>query len=90
MLLLQGKRALKQRPDTVRENITVFGVCSAAGTALDPLVIFQGKIMQSTWFEDEALPKTFYGKSESGKNTTINELHTLILSSSLKKESRIF
>ena len=89
MLLLQGKRALKQRPGTVRENITVFGECSAAGTALDPLVIFQGKNVQSTWFEDEALPKTFYRKSESGKNTAINVLHTLILSLSLKKESRI-
>ena len=29
--------------------------------------------MQSTWFRDEALPNTFYGKSENGKNTTTNE-----------------
>ena len=69
-LLLQGKSDLKQRPGAGRENITVLGVCSAAGIALDPLVISQGKNMQSTWFEDEALPNTFYGKSENGKNTT--------------------
>ena len=36
-------------------------------------MIFQGKNMQSTWFRDEALPNTFYGKSENGKNTTTNE-----------------
>ena len=36
--------------------------------------------MQSTWFGDEALPNTFYGKSENGKTTAINELNTLILS----------
>ena len=74
------KRALKQRPGAGRKNITVLGVCSAAGIALDPLVIFQGKNMQSTWFGDEALPNTFYGKSENGKDTTTNELNTLVLS----------
>ena len=45
--------------------------------------------MQSTWFKDEALPNTFYGKSENGKNTKIHELNTLILSLSFSKESRI-
>ena len=79
MLLLQGKRALKQRPGAGRENITVLGVCSAAGITLDPLVIFQAKNMQSTWFGDEALPNTFNGMSKNGKSTKINELNTLIL-----------
>ena len=74
--LLHGKRALKQRPGTGRENITVLGVSSAAGIALGPLVIFQGKNMQSTWVGDEALPNTFCGKSENGKDTTTNELNT--------------
>ena len=62
-----------------RENITVLGVCSAAGITLDPLVIFQGKNMQSTWFGDETLPNTFNGVSKNGKSTKINELSTSIL-----------
>ena len=79
-VVLQEKRSLKQRPGAGRQNITVLEVSSAAGTTLDPLVTFKGKDMQSTWFGDEALPNIFYGKSENGKNTAINELNTLILS----------
>jgi len=33
---------------------------------LDPLIIFKGKNMQANWFGDEALPNTYYGKSENG------------------------
>ena len=40
LVLLQGKQALKQTPGTGRANITILGVCSATGIALDPLVIF--------------------------------------------------
>ena len=57
---------MKQCPGAGRENITVLAVCNAAGIALDPLVIFKGKNMQSTWFGDNALPNTFYGKSDNG------------------------
>ena len=32
-----------------RENTTVLGVCNGAGRCLDPLIIFQGKNLQSTW-----------------------------------------
>ena len=49
-----------------QENITVLAVCSAAGIALDPLIIFKGKSMQSSWIGDQALPNTYYGKSENG------------------------
>ena len=49
-----------------RENITVLGICNAAGVALDPLIIFGGKNMQTTWYGDKALPNTFYAKSENG------------------------
>lgn len=45
---------------------TVLNVCSAAGTALDPFIIFTEKNMQGLWFGDEALLNTFYGKSENG------------------------
>ena len=50
----------------------MLAVCSAPGIALDPLIIFKGKHMQTTWHGYEALPNTFYGKSENGeawKNT---------------------
>ncbi|XP_057305999.1 uncharacterized protein LOC130644419 [Hydractinia symbiolongicarpus] len=63
---VKGQRALKLRYGAGRENITVLGVCNAAGVALDPLIIFTGKNMQSTWYGDKALPNTFYAKSENG------------------------
>ena len=53
-----------------RENTTVLGVCNAAGRVLDPLIIFQGKKLQSTWRGNNALPKTFYGVSDNGWMTT--------------------
>ena len=65
---LQGKRALKLRFGAGRENITVVGVCSAATVVFDPLKIFKGKNMQYSWYEDKALPSTYYGKSENCMN----------------------
>ena len=53
-----------------RENTTVLGVCNGAGRCLDPLIIFQGKNLQSTWRGNKALPKTFYSVSEKGWMTT--------------------
>ena len=49
-----------------RENITVLGVCNGAGRVLDPLIIFQGKNLQSTWRGNKAFPKAFYSISEKG------------------------
>ena len=37
---------------------------------LDPLVIFQSKNLQSTWRDNKALPKKFYGVSEKSWMTT--------------------
>lgn len=68
----KGKRALKQQPGAGRENITVLAVCNAAGVALDPLIIFKGKNILLNRFGNEALPNTYYGKSENGwMNTDI-------------------
>ena len=53
-----------------QENTTILGVCNGAGRVLDPLIIFQGKNLQSTWRGNKALPKTFYGVSEKGWMTT--------------------
>ena len=54
-------------PRAGKENITVLAVCSATGIALDPLIIFKGKHMQTTWYGDQALPNMFYGRSENGE-----------------------
>ena len=53
-----------------RENTTILGVCNGADRVLDPLIIFQGKNLRSTWQGNKALPKTFYGVSEKGWMTT--------------------
>ena len=53
-----------------RENTTILGVCNGADRVLDPLIIFQGKNLHSTWQGNKALPKTFYGVSEKGWMTT--------------------
>ena len=55
---------------TGRIRLTILAVCSADGIALDPLIIFKGKIIQSTWYGEKALPETHYGASESGWMTT--------------------
>ena len=49
-----------------RENTTVRGLCNAAGQVLDPLIIFRGKNLQSTWRGTKALPKSFYGVLDKG------------------------
>ena len=67
---VKGKTAFKVTCGARRENITTLAVVNAAGRALDPLVIFGGKNMQSTWQGDKALPKTFYGISETGWMTS--------------------
>ena len=45
----------------------VLAVCSASGVALDPLIVYKGKRIQENWYGTEALPNTFYGKSENGR-----------------------
>ena len=45
-------------------------VCSTAGRVLDPLIVFSGRNLQSTWRCDKALPGMFYGVSENGWMTT--------------------
>ena len=57
----KGQRGLKLSFGA-RENITVLGICSASGVALDPLFIFKGKNIMSSWCGDMALPNTYYGK----------------------------
>lgn len=63
---VKGQRATKLRFGAGRENITVLAVCSASGVVLNPMIVFKGKNMQQSWFEDKALPNTYYGKYENG------------------------
>ena len=44
----------------------VLAVCSAAGEALDPLIVFKGTNLQSTWKGKDALPNTYYSCSQTG------------------------
>ena len=48
----------------------ILGFCNGTGRVLDPLIILQGKNLQSTWRGSKALTKTFYGVSEKGWITT--------------------
>ena len=59
---------LKLRYGAGRENITVLGICSAAGVVIDPLIIYKAKNMQASWYGDKALPNSYYGKSENGRS----------------------
>ena len=65
-----GKPGVKVTSGCGRENITVLATCCASGRALDPLIIFQGKIFQNIWKGSKSLPKTNYGVSENGWMTT--------------------
>ena len=53
-----------------RENITTLAVCNAAGRAMDPLIVFNRKNLQSTWRGEKPLTETFYAVSDSGWMTT--------------------
>jgi len=61
----KGKPGLKLTWGAGRENISTLAMCSAAGDVLDPLIIFSGKNLQSTWKGQKALPKTMYGISDN-------------------------
>ena len=67
---VKGQTAYKTTSGARRENITTLAVCNAAGRVLDPVIVFAGKNMQSTWKPAKALPNTFYGLSENGWMTT--------------------
>ena len=53
-----------------REWTTVIECINATGWALDPMIIFEGKIHISTWYEGSLLPKTWrIGVSDNGWTT---------------------
>ena len=62
----RGEKAYKVTQGPGRENITTLATCSAAGKVLDPMIVFAGKNLQTTWKGDKALPNTWYSISDSG------------------------
>ena len=62
----RGEKAYKVTLGPGRENITTLATCSASGQALDPLIIFAGKNLQSSWRGDKALKNIMYAVSDSG------------------------
>ena len=63
---VKGKEALKVTFGAGRENITTLAVCSASGEALDPLIVFAIKNLQSTWRGENPLKDKFYSVSLNG------------------------
>ena len=57
-ITVKGERAFKLSFGARRENITSNGI------ALDPLIIFKGKNLMELWFGTNALPNTYYSKSD--------------------------
>ena len=55
-----GKKCTQVTHGSNRENQTVLAVCSAEGKALDPLIVFKGQNLQSTWLGKESLKGTYY------------------------------
>jgi hypothetical protein len=58
-----GDRTKRVTAGAGRTCFTALACVSAAGTYLPPLVIFQGKNLQSSWKAQHALPCTMYGVS---------------------------
>ena len=66
----KGAKTVRLTHGANRENITVLATCCADGNCLDPLIVFKGKRMQSTWVGENALMETQYAVSESGWMTS--------------------
>ena len=65
-----GKEGMKLTFGERKDNVSVLAAPSAAGELLDPLIIFKGKNLQSTWYGNKSPPNTQYAVSENGWMTT--------------------
>ena len=67
---IKNERALKVTKGTGRDNITILGCCSAAGQALDPLIVFKAERWTQNYRVPDDLRKDFthltYAKSSNG------------------------
>ena len=62
----RGEKAYRITLGAGRENTTTLATCNAAGCVMDPLIIYAGKNLQSSWRGNKALPDTMYSVSDSG------------------------
>lgn len=67
----RGQKKIRYRVAGKKEQITILGCANAAGLALPPMVIFEGKHLNYQWTLEE-VPGTYYGMS--GKGWTDQEL----------------
>jgi hypothetical protein len=58
-------RTYVQSPQN-REWVSIVETVSADGRSLQPLIIFKGKDLQSTWFSHDSIPDWLYTTSENG------------------------
>jgi len=65
VVVKKGQKKVRYRTSGTKSQITVIGCVSAAGQALPPFVIFDGKSLNSDWLKGE-VPGSGYGLSPKG------------------------
>ena len=64
------KKCIEVTHSANREKTTALTVYCSNGEAMDPLIIFKGKNLQSIWLGKKSLKDTYYGVSENSWMTT--------------------
>ncbi|MCL4152982.1 UNVERIFIED_CONTAM: hypothetical protein GTU68_011284 [Idotea baltica] len=62
----KGVKKVRLTHGANRENVTVLATYCADGSVFEPLIIFKGKRMQSTWCSEDPSNKAEFAVSESG------------------------
>ena len=60
-----GQKKVRYRTSGKKEQITIIACANAAGQAIPPMIIFEGKYLNHEWTIGE-VPGTIYGMSEKG------------------------
>ena len=63
---LVGEKTIQVTHGCNCENTTVLAVASADGKVMDPLIIFKGKNLQSSWLGKNTLKDTYFAVKRSG------------------------
>lgn len=63
------KRTYKKAPGASREWVTTIETISASGETIQPLVIFKGRSLQTSWFKRDSVPDWHYTTSENAYTT---------------------
>ena len=65
VVVKKGQKKVRYRTSSNKSQITVIGCVSAAGQALPPFIIFEGKYLNTDWFKGE-VPGSDYATSPKG------------------------